>query len=119
MEQNIFTCIDCGETKPINKEGGTGYATDKDGNKICYNCCGKRDTFELLQLKPKAKMCLYWNGKEVINWPGTLRIPVKSHDVWVTGYKRKTTHVQFQLGGKKFKGLLYGDNTQILHVRTD
>lgn len=27
------------KTRPMN----TGYGTDKDGNKICFECCGKND----------------------------------------------------------------------------
>lgn len=116
-EQN-FKCSQCGTTKPIDKNGGTGYATDSEnGNKTCYVCMGLNDAKRLKELQPGAKMMLYWDGKAITNWPGTLTVPVKSPNIWVTGYKRKTTHIVFTFEGKKYKAFQMGHNAQVAHVR--
>ena len=40
-------CADCGaEFKPAGC--GTGYAVTAAGNRICYECCAKRDRAEML-----------------------------------------------------------------------
>jgi hypothetical protein len=117
-----FTCSDCGAIKPINKEGGTGYAivrdTPADPNterKICYVCCGERDKKEMIE---EGKAILYWDGKKVSNWPGTLTFaPTRSskghhnigrtrEDVWFTGPDNKSWH-----------GVQIGENTQILRCK--
>ena len=39
----MIICCDCGqEIKPATG-CGTGYGIDKEGRKVCYACCGKRD----------------------------------------------------------------------------
>ena len=56
-----FTCSVCNEHKTHESDFTTGYGTDKDGNIVCFDCCGKQDALKLEQLQPKNKMCLYLN----------------------------------------------------------
>lgn len=70
-----FFCAACGATKPVQTNGGTGYACRDDGALICYACCAITDRENILR---DGKACLYLTKTdakhwEVINWPGTLR----------------------------------------------
>lgn len=114
----IFTCSECGQTKVHNNGCSTGYGSDPETNaKTCFDCCGLNDAKALKDLKPKEKFCLYWDGKEVINWPGTLRIKplhvVKGrHNIART---RETVYFKFE--GANFTGIQYGNNSQIIHIK--
>lgn len=107
------TCIDCG--CDLSRDGAK-YGIDADtGHKVCYACCGYRDKGKMIE---DGYIVLYLSVKthgngdkpyrgiltlakaadyELINWPGSLRIPVtgvsKSRhnfgcvrtDVWFVG----------------------------------
>lgn len=114
-------CADCGKTiEPPANSCGTGYGTARDGAKVCYECCGKRDAADMRQ---SGRATLYLSGKlgvdaRVTNWPATLVFPVGSFktgrhnvagfrfDVWFRGPDNATWH-----------GVQYGRNTEILHCR--
>jgi hypothetical protein len=110
-----FTCHTCGEEKPIQKEGGTGYARTAEGHLVCYACCGKQDAEEM---KRESRITLYLTGDTITNWPGTLKMKahyVKKgrhnmagtrHDAWFTD-----PH------GNAWRGTQYGENTQLIHCR--
>lgn len=131
-----FRCFDCKQWKLplalVNGSGGTGYAIDKNRHKVCYDCCAKRDSADMVKTG-KGYMYLHWPHNEpsrailsptrennifLTNWPGTLKIPVGSaqkgrhniagsrYSVWFTGPD-----------GKPWFGVQYGENTQICHVR--
>jgi hypothetical protein len=94
ITENSFTCVKCGQTKPIQTEGGTGYGVDSQKNKICYDCCAILDREQMIQ---QGRTTLYlvkryydeankqWRSEPVnaseknpafryfvTNWPGTL-----------------------------------------------
>ena len=118
-----FTCSDC--HKNIHHEvpahgGGTGYVTLKNGDKICYACCGKRDA-EHLKTETRATLYLTYDASKhtasVRNWCGTLFIicsfPKKGrHNIAGSRYDVWFTHC-----GEEWHGVQYGDNTQIVHCR--
>jgi hypothetical protein len=111
-----FTCHDCGQTKPVQTSGGTGYGHyEENGPPVCYACCGERDKAEM---QSSDRFTLYWDGSKVTNWPGSLVI-VPDHvrhgshniagsrvDVWFTGPD-----------GARWHGVQFGEMTQILHCR--
>lgn len=113
---NTFTCHQCGLTKENNEPHTTGYGI-QDGNKICFACCGINDARELENLEPKQKFYLYWTGTEVTNWPGSLRIKptnvIKGHH----NIARTRETVYFTFKGRRFSGVQYGQNSQILHIK--
>lgn len=122
MSIHTFTCTDCGETKSHDNGGcvGVGYGKDKNGEKICYSCCGKRDIADMTATG-RATMYLSKLGNgawSVSNWPGTLRFPVYHeprkgwHNIARTRYD-----VWFRANGENWHGVQYGDNTQICHCR--
>lgn len=134
-----FVCHDCGQAKPVLQNGGTGYALDEQGNKICYECCAERDK---KHLKENDKALLYLTRKpnaprrlersvggrvreylrpddwEVINWPGTLRFQVLS----ITQGEHNLAGVRFDVKfrdhlGRLWHGTQYGRMTQVVRCR--
>lgn len=96
-----FLCSVCGETKPLQHTGGTGYGTDPNtGARVCYACCATRDIASMqedgridlyLSRHPDAGTeALVQDGRgrhyqqgtlpaadwQVTNWPGSLRFRV-------------------------------------------
>lgn len=111
-----FTCSQCGLTKITDTNGGTGYGLNAAGDKVCYACCAVNDSKALGTLKPKEKLLLYYNGKEVTNWPGSLRITPTGTRVGRHNIARTQTTVYFMHQGSQFTGRQYGNNSEILHV---
>lgn len=112
-----FTCFQCKENKTHESDFTTGYGNDKDGNKICFDCCGKNDLAELMNLPIGGKTTQYFNGKQVINWPSTLKITpnyVKNGRHNIAGSR---IDVWFGFDGLRFHGVQYGSNTQIIHIK--
>lgn len=129
LSSEYFTCANCEKNLPIQTNGGTGYGLDKDGNKICYECCAIRDRAEMDRdgkitlyltyetFKLDGKTVLLCGSAKVTNWPGTLEykgyvtkgkhnIAGSRYDVWFTDHD-----------GKKWHGVQYGENTQICHCK--
>lgn len=117
MNTEFFTCSQCELSKPVYTDGGTGYAIDQKNNKICYSCCAVNDSNDLGALKPKEKICLYWDGVQVTNWPGSLKIKAYSVKKGNHNIAGSRVTVYFKHNGNKFTGINYGSSSQILHVR--
>lgn len=69
-----FICSQCNEHKTHKSDMTTGYGTNKEGGKICFSCCGKNDILELINLQNKQKVWQYFDGKNIVNWPSTMKI---------------------------------------------
>ena len=119
---NHFTCADCGESKPVNPSGGTGYAVFTENgteSKICYECCGIRDA-EYMRDNDRITLYLVRNdaGRDMVtNWPGTLEMPAG-----VQSGRHNIAGVRYDAwfrapDGRKWWGVSYGDNTQLIHCR--
>jgi hypothetical protein len=123
-----FRCGDCGETKPVQAEGGAGYGYMGEGateKPVCYECCGKRDQQRMIEdgravlyltCEPAHKSPRRTRGK-VGNWPDSLSFPCHTrpgrhniagtrYDCWFVGPD-----------GYEWHGVTYGDNTQICHCK--
>lgn len=113
-----FHCTVCNLDKPTQKEGGTGYGQDKDGNKVCYACCAIQDRKEMDET---GKFVGYLSkGKdekwEFTNWPGTLRFPAnikKNNHNW---HNTQRTDCWFVVDGFVWHGINLGD-MQICRAR--
>jgi len=122
MTEHRFVCADCGEEKVhVNPSGcgGTGYATGPNGEKVCYDCCGKRDRADM---RERGRAVLYLTvreGKHVVsNWPGTLTLPVKAYRKGRHNIAGSRETVWFDgPDGRKWWGVCYGDNTQLCHCK--
>jgi hypothetical protein len=128
--QAIFHCSDCGLDKPVQTDGGTGYAvlTASDGApKVCYACCAIRDAGYMRQSRNGNTLPLYLSRKsvhkpndgcwEVSNWCGTLRFPVQRITEGSHNIARTRTDVWFYFEGFIWRGVQYGEMTQIVHCK--
>lgn len=120
MIRTTHTCSQCGETKTYGGFGA-GYATNKAGGKVCFECCAIADRADMIAT---GKATLYLtistatNGDaKLTNWPGTLQF-VGRYSVGKHNIARKRYDVAFR-GPDSFmwSGTQYGDNTQICHCR--
>lgn len=119
MSSHEFVCADCGEKKVHTDSFTTGYGVGPNGEKVCYACCGKRDSAEMTERGRAVLYLTVREGKPVVtNWPGTLTLPVR--------YSRKGCHniagvredVYFTgPDGREWWGVCIGRNTQICRVR--
>jgi hypothetical protein len=117
MKNETFKCCACGQNKPVQHDGGTGYGTDKAGNKICYECIGLEELFALRAAKPGETFIMYFDGKQVMNWPGSFKQTVTRVHAGRHNIAGKRYDFYFFVNRKPFHGVTYGDNTQIAHVK--
>lgn len=126
IKNNNF-CAICGKTF-IPNGISTGYGVNKDGYKICYNCCGDIDKKQLSDLQPGDKMYLYLTSEKkelsygietkhfVTNWPGTLKINCYVKE----GYHniaRVQRSIWFSFNGKNYFGKQYGNYSEVCTVK--
>lgn len=111
----MSTLLDCGHAPSPHSDLTTGYGTDRDGKTHCYACCAETDRKAMIET---GRATLYLTGKELTNWPGSLRFPA--------GYVRKGRHniarVRYDAwftgpDGKPWHAVQYGDSTQIAHCK--
>ena len=133
MTTTEFDCTMCKKHFVHTDNLTTGYGVDKDGNKVCFSCCGYEDKAEMI-LTGKAVLYLTKTDEDVplssmglqplkkryyvTNWPGTYKTHCTYHkkgrhnmagsryDVWFTGPD-----------GLPWWGVQYGENTQICHCK--
>lgn len=92
-------------------------ATTKCPSEICYDCCAENDAKQLKELSGKEKMLLYWDGRNITNWPGSLKI--------TPSHKTKGKHniagvredIYFNFEGNQYHATQYGNMSQIAHIR--
>jgi len=115
--ETTFTCSQCGETKTHNDNLTTGYGKDSKGNVVCFSCCGINDEKELIELPTGKKICHYWDGKNIINWQGTLKITpyyIKKGRHNMAGTRED---IYFNFKGHKFHATQYGNFSQIAYIQ--
>jgi len=114
---NTFICSKCGKEKPVPNNGGTGYASDEEGNKTCYDCCAIIDGEELANMPIGGKTIQYWNGKHITNWPGTLKIEPSYLRIGKHNIAGTRTSIWFEYAGNKFYACQMGGFNQIARIR--
>ncbi len=125
--------LDCGHEPSEHSDCTTGYGTDAQGKRHCYECCANNDIDAMIR---DGRATLYLTGgigvtsdgkREVSakkypgtisNWPGSLKFNLFHirlgyhnivrwrYDVWFNGPD-----------GFKWHGVTYGDNTQLCHCK--
>jgi hypothetical protein len=114
-----FICSNCNQAKVYESNFSTGYGTNNIDEKVCFDCCGKKDAEDLKDLAPGKKTHLYMDIKKLTlsNWPGTLKIKVhriKKGRHNIAGNRYDTW---FWFAGNNYHAVQYGDNTQIAHTK--
>jgi hypothetical protein len=115
-----FSCHQCGEVKPVQTSGGTGYAKDNHGNLYCYDCCALQDK---AVMREQGRITLYVTNTHdgppaltVSNWPGTLIFPVMQAKRGNHNIAGKRVDVWFYFEGAIWHGWNVGKN-DLLHCR--
>ena len=120
MSVHRFVCVDCGQEKIHVDSLTTGYGIDKQGRKVCYSCCGKRDSADM-SATGRAVLYLTEEGPEgavVSNWPGTLKFRVRHKRVGSHNLAGRRVDVWFtDSNGREWHGINYGHNSQLCHCR--
>lgn len=118
---NVFTCDCCKKEKYYISDFTTGYGTNKDGLKLCYDCIAKEDIATLLNA-PNGyikTIALYYDSVKntIANWPNSISFPTVNNTTGYHNIARKQYNFDFKVGDCYFHGTVYGDNTQIASVR--
>lgn len=110
--------LDCGHEASPHSDITTGYGTDHSGKTHCYDCIARLDRETLTTTGHSKNLPLYWDGKTITNWPGSLRfhpryvrkgrhnIAGERIDVWFDGPDGFVWH-----------GYNLGRYNQILHAK--
>jgi hypothetical protein len=123
MPAHTFKCSRCKLVKPVQTNGGTGYAVlAKTHRKVCYDCTADLDK---LDMERTGAAVLYLTAStpehycgEVTNWPGTLRIPVLSCKGGKHNIAGSRTDVWFKdHTGARWHGVHLGNMNQIVRCR--
>lgn len=120
-----FTCTICKQEIIHENNFTIGYGV-QNGQKVCYECCGKQDRE---WMKNHDKIMLYLTGEDslilgekpnrwmVTNWPGTLKISCSNPRIGRHNIARTRYDVWFRLDGQNWHGVQYGENTQVCYCR--
>jgi hypothetical protein len=110
-------CVKCNKVF-VSNGFSTGYGTNLQGERICFDCCALDD---IQSMREKGKYTLYLtktSGKYVIcNWPGTLKIRpmnVTSGRHNIAGTRKDCW---FVFDGFWWHGVQYGEWTEVLHCK--
>lgn len=112
--------LECGHIPSPHGAHTTGYGTDADGNRHCYDCCAEYDRE---QMRKDGKAVLYLTlgadggGYCVTNWPSSLAIPCMAHSIGRHNFAGKRYDVWFYFEKTLWHGVQYGDNTQLCHCK--
>jgi hypothetical protein len=129
MQEQI---LDCGHVPSEHGPHTTGYGTDADGKRHCFECCAKKDRERMRNMAPGEKITLYLTRDKdktvktpagvtlgsqwhVSNWPGTLKVPCglpKAGRHNIAGTRRD---VWFCAEGAQWWGVQYGEWTEVVH----
>ena len=118
--KTTFTCSKCNEQKTVNQDFTTGYGVDKDGNKVCYECCGKEDERYLID---NGKLQGYLTGQPgneyFANWPGSFKIPVLYSRKSYHNFAGRNGRTDFWLKykGNNYHGINIGKDNEIATIR--
>lgn len=115
----VFTCTVCRKKKARKDAGGSGYALNDQGKKVCYTCCAESDR---TWMREHGRITLYleWQKKpwEVTNWPGTLRFLATRQSEGKHNWGRTQRHVWFEgPDGNVWHGHQVGENSQLVHCK--
>jgi len=76
--------LDCGHEVSPHTEHTTGYGVDKDGRKLCYDCCARGDR-EYMAREGKITAYLSDDGKRITTWSGNPLMTVSRESIGSAG----------------------------------
>lgn len=111
----MVKCSECGKVcKPSNNGLFAGYATDKGGNKYCYECMAKKEEQTLQDLPigrtVRNMYLVIRNGNLFVqNFTGLLSIPIYRIRVGRHNIAGIRYDFWFEFHGNKYYGVRLGD----------
>ena len=120
METTKFIC-DCGHPESEHLDITRGYATNKDGKTICYECCAEMDRE---YLRKNGKLSGYFTTDECrksqfSNWPGSFILYAKDVRKSWHNFAGKNGRTDFWVWFecKCYHGVQIGHNNQCATIR--
>ena len=94
----------------------TGYGIDKDGNKVCFACCGDLDKKQLLET---GKLYGYYSGGYFSNWPGTFKLLANYSKKSYHNFAGRNGRTDFwcRFEGNEYHGVHIGHNNECATIR--
>lgn len=114
--KTVFTCDNCKRTITYESDTTTGYGRNKEGEKICFDCCGLHDNQAFRALKPGEAMHLYFSNGVLMNWPGSFKIKPYATSVGRHNIARRRLDAWFRFNRHEYHGVLIGDMTEVMRV---
>lgn len=114
--KTIFVCDNCKRTITHESTVSTGYATNKENEKICFACCGLHDEQEFRALKPGEKIYFYFDGEKLTNWPGTFKITPYHTRNGKHNIGRTRVDAWFKFNHNLYHGVQIGEWNQVMKV---
>ena len=105
-----FICDNCKDTITHESAHTTGYGTNKEGEKICFDCCGKHDEQILRALKIGESIHLYFTKDGLTNWPGSFKLKPYFVSTGKHNIGRTRTDAWFYFNCNRYHGVNIGDN---------
>ena len=127
MGTHKFYCSHCKQNKSHKSDSTTGYASKRNGHKVCFECCAVVDK-QYMDKYGKINLCLTLNPKalglcqphmhHVSNWPGTLKFSLVQHSKGRHNIAGSRNDVWFHdAHGRTWHGVQYGEWTQVVHCK--
>ncbi len=112
-------CSQCGNVIAPKPDVAIGYAIRNAGNLVCYDCCA-REAEEFMQKHGQIALYLvltHGAKREVMNWPGSLRFPVRHYKEGKHNMARIRRDVWFDFKGYQWHGVQYGEFSELCYCR--
>lgn len=112
---STFHCSTCHTDKPVTPGMTKGYGVNRDGSKVCFDCCAVNDR---IRMRDEDRTTLYLSDGVVTNWPGTLKLTPHRASKGRHNIGRTRVDVWFREDefGSEWHGVNIGDS-DILHCR--
>jgi len=117
--KKTLKCSRCGNDIVSKPDGSTGYAIEDAGNLVCYECCAKEAEKFMQEHERIALYLVLTHGakREVTNWPGSLRFPVRYYKKGRHNLAGVRRDVWFDFEGYQWHGVQYGEFSELCYCR--
>ena len=119
----LLTMCDCGHPPGPSafmlNGTGVGYGIDPETRRtMCYECCAETDR---KRMRSTGRATLYLarraDGYHIVNWPGTLDIRPLRVESGKHNIAKTRLDAWFAFEGKRWHGVSYGENPEVLHAK--
>lgn len=111
--------LSCGHAPSESNSLAAGYAQDKSGRRICYDCAAQIEQQGMIENK-RATLYLTRDNDGylwITNWSGRLKIKVRYAKKGRHNMARVRFDAWFVFNGYWWHGTSYGLNTELIHCK--